>query len=285
MLASRSATKGYRGLAMEGFVARRYARLRDTEAQAADRRRQAVELTQGLGDGARILEIAPGPGFLSIELARLGRYEVMGLDVSHTFVAMAQENADAAGVRATFVHGDVAYMDFDEASFDLVVCQAAFKNFSRPRRALLEIHRVLKDGGRAIIQDMRRDASNRAIDDEVRSMDLGWAASFFTRRVLAGLRRRAYTSDEFEQLAAESAFHGAELRSSGIAIDVRLKKRPAGTRPAPDLSEATSVPRDLGSGAWPSGTTVPGSTSSRPSASDWARTASDSEEARSASTW
>ena len=44
-------------------------------------------------------------------------------------------------------------------SFDLIICRAAFKNFSEPLQALHEMHRVLKPGGKALIMDLRRDAS------------------------------------------------------------------------------------------------------------------------------
>jgi ubiquinone/menaquinone biosynthesis C-methylase UbiE len=225
MAAGYAGTKGYKGLPMEGIVARRYARLRSTPSQIEEWRREAVRLTEGLPSGARILEVAPGPGFFSIELARPGRYEVAGLDISQTFVDIAEENAWRAGVGVDFYLGDVAEMEFPDASFDLIVCQAAFKNFSRPRRALLEMHRVLRPGGRAVIQDMRKDASRAGIRDEVRGMHLSAVGALMTRWILGGLRRRAYTTEQFCQMAEESAFHGGRITTSGIGIEVRLTKR------------------------------------------------------------
>jgi ubiquinone/menaquinone biosynthesis C-methylase UbiE len=218
-------SKGYKGLPMEGVVARRYARLRASGGQLSEWKRQASELTEGVPDGARILDVAPGPGYFAIEVARLGRYDVTGLDISRTFVGIAQLKALESGVHVDFREGDVASMEFADRSFDLIVCQAAFKNFSRPRRALLEMHRVLRDGGTAVIEDLRKDASNSALRDEVSAMRLGRVGSFVTRRILAGLRRRAYTTAQFEQLAAESAFHGGEVRTRGIGMELRLQKR------------------------------------------------------------
>lgn len=37
-------------------------------------------------DDAAVLEVAPGPGYFAVELAKLGRFHVTGLDVSRTFV-------------------------------------------------------------------------------------------------------------------------------------------------------------------------------------------------------
>jgi len=46
-----------------------------------------------------------------------------------------------------------------------------------------------------------------------------------TRKALEMLRRRAYTKEQFERLATASAFGGCEIETSGIGIEVRLKKQ------------------------------------------------------------
>lgn len=216
--------KGYKGLAMEGSVARRYAKLRRSAPQMEAWRKQAAQLTAALPDGTRILEVAPGPGYFAIELARIGRFRVTGLDISHTFVEIARNNAREAGVLVDFFQGDAADMSFAAGSFDWIICQAAFKNFSRPAKAIDEMYRVLSEGGTAIIEDMRKDATNAAIREEVEAMQLGRMSAFVTRRILAGLRRRAYTVAQFEQLAASSAFRAHEIATTGIGVEVRLRK-------------------------------------------------------------
>jgi ubiquinone/menaquinone biosynthesis C-methylase UbiE len=210
---------------MEGFSARKYAELRGSEAQMADYRRQAVRLSDCLPEGASILEVAPGPGYLAVEIARLGRFRVTGLDISRTFVRLATELAAKAGVRADFRHGDATAMPFPADEFDLIVCQAAFKNFVRPVAALDEMHRVLRPGGRAVIEDMSGQASRRAIAREVEAMEVGRMAAFITRLTLAGLRRRAYSPARFEELARRSRFGGAEIGTEGIGLEVRLTKQ------------------------------------------------------------
>lgn len=217
--------KGYKGLPMEGIVARWYATIRRSGSQIEDWRQQAAQLTSGLPDGAHVLEVAPGPGYFAIELARLGRFHVTGLDISHTFVEVARENAQRAGARVDFQHGDASSMPFADGSFDFVICQAAFKNFSRPVQAINEMYRVLGDGGMAVIQDMSGDASGAAINQEVQRMKLGPLNAFMTRQTLLGLRRRAYTKEQFARLAAASTFGGFEIAASGIGVEVRLRKR------------------------------------------------------------
>jgi ubiquinone/menaquinone biosynthesis C-methylase UbiE len=218
-------SKGYKGLPMEGMIARWYAQIRRTESQIADWRQQAAQLTAGLADGADVLEVAPGPGYFAIELAKLGRFRVTGLDISHTFVQLACRHAQQANVQVTFQQGDASHMPFADVSFDLVVCQAAFKNFSRPVRALDEMYRVLRDGGTAVIQDMSGDVTPADIGQEVRRMQLGPLNAFMTRQALLGLRKRAYTQAQFARMAAASTFGGCEIAVSGIGMEVRLRKR------------------------------------------------------------
>lgn len=209
---------------MEGFSARRYARLRGTDTQLQAHRQQAERIAQTLTDGAAVLEVAPGPGYLAVELAKLGAYHVTGLDVSATFVTLAQELAQRAGVAVDFRQGDVAAMPFDDGQFDLIICQAAFKNFSQPLTALDEMYRVLRHGGRAIIQDMSADAGGSAIKSEVAGMNVGGLTRLTTRVILTWLRRRAYSAPQFEELAQRSKFHGATVTAEGIGFEVTVTK-------------------------------------------------------------
>ena len=214
--------KPYRGLAMEGLIARWYAQntrygrgFRET-AQAIDER---------LTPGSTVLEVAPGPGYLAIELARLGSFDITGVDISHSFVQIASENARQAGVTIEFRHGDVANMPFSTDTFDFVVCVAAFKNFSDPVAALDEIHRVLRPGGHASIMDLRKEARLDEINADVRKMQISPLNAMLTRwtfRMM--LLRTAYTREALEAVVARSRFGRGEIIVDGIGFELRLVK-------------------------------------------------------------
>jgi ubiquinone/menaquinone biosynthesis C-methylase UbiE len=172
-----------------------------------------------------VLEVAAGPGYLSIEMARLRRLDVTALDISHTFVEIGSDSARLEGVSVDFQQGDVAKMPFEADSFDLIVCQAAFKNFTLPRTALREMHRVLRTGGTAVIQDMSHGATHADIEEEVKGMDLGRLSSFMTKATLERLRNRAYSPLQFELLVAESPFQTCEITTAGIGLEVRMTKQ------------------------------------------------------------
>src|SRR5438094_1501459 len=214
-----------KGPEMEGPVARWYAKVRGSQSQLEAYRKQAAQLTAGLPEGATVLEVAPGPGYLAIEMARSGRVRVTALDISHTFVQIAGDNARDAGVSVDFRQGDVCSMPFAAGSFDLVVCQAAFKNFTLPRTALAEMHRVLRAGGTAVIQDMSRDATHADIDREVKGMELGRISTFTTTATLEMLKRRAYSAAQLERLANQSPFQTCVISTEGIGLEVRLNKK------------------------------------------------------------
>ena len=215
-------TKPYKGMAMEGLIARWYAR--NTGRSIEPFKKEAQEIAHHLPNGSTVLEVAPGPGFLAIELAKLGSYRIVGLDISKSFVRIATENAAKARVEVTFQDGNASAMPFAPDSFDFIVCRAAFKNFSEPVQALKEMYRVLKPGGRAVIHDLRRDASPDAIKAAVKDMDLSWFNSLLTRWILRWLRRRAYSLDEFRNMAGETPFGTCEIKSDGLGAEVTLRK-------------------------------------------------------------
>jgi ubiquinone/menaquinone biosynthesis C-methylase UbiE len=222
--------KGWKGLGMEGWMARWYTRTRRKDM--ADFHRQAEAAAQYLRSGCDVLDVAPGPGFFAIELAKLGNFRIMGLDVSRTFVEIATRNARAEGVEVDFVQGNAAAMPFPDRAFDFVCCSAAFKNFSEPVKALDEMHRVLRSGGKAVVVDLRKDASldeiDAFVDESGRNRLDAWVTKW-TFRLL--LQKRAYTEDEFRRMAAQSHFGGCEINAGPIGLEVRLTK--AGRQAAP----------------------------------------------------
>lgn len=215
--------KPWKGAGMEGWMARWYTRTRRHDLE--DFRRQAQRVAERLRPGADVLEVAPGPGFFSIELAKLGNFHITGLDVSRTLVEIAQESARAAGVPVDFRQGNASAMPFADQSFDFVYCSAAFKNFSQPVQALDEMHRVLRPGGQAVVQDLRKDVPLDEIDRYVRQSGRTRMDAWMTRLTFrCMLVKRAYTQEQLQQMARQSRFGACHITLGPIGLEVRLTK-------------------------------------------------------------
>lgn len=219
-----SARKPYRGMSMEGGIANWYARL--THKDMPEFEQLAQTLTQDLSPDSRILEIAPGPGYLAVAMAKLGPYKITGLDISQSFVRMASEYAKKEGVSVHFIHGSASDIPLEDCFFDLIVCRAAFKNFSDPLGALNEMHRVLKPGGKAIIIDLRKDTSWQEIASYVDHLKVSRISTWMTKITFKHmLLKRAYTTDAMESLAAQSNFKSSHIVTNPIGMEVQLIRR------------------------------------------------------------
>lgn len=217
------ADKPYKGMGMEGPVARWYARLtgKGMPEFTALAKRVAAELQPG----SSVLEVAPGPGYFAIELAKLGEYRITGLDISETFVEIARANAAKAGVRADFRLGTASHMPFEAETFDFIFCRAAFKNFTLPRQALEEMYRVLKPQGKGLIIDLRRDASKESINQGVDGMRVGLVNGIITKLTFRFmLLKRAYTKSEFEQFLNQASIRDRRIEVNPMGLELTFTK-------------------------------------------------------------
>lgn len=208
---------------IEGVMAKWYA------ANTGEMMQQYVDLAKKvasqLPEGSRVLEVAPGPGYFCIELAKCGSYSITGMDLSRTFVKMAAEKAAQAGARAQFVQGSASNMPFPKETFDFLLCRAAFKNFADPVGALKEMCRVLRPGGTALLIDLSRDAQPNEVSRAVDEMGLSAVNRILTKLAFRTmLIRNAYSRPEFEQMLAQTAFSHVEISGDGMGFEITMKK-------------------------------------------------------------
>ena len=97
------------------------------------------------------LEIGCGTGFFLLNLAQAGVLERGSVtDISPGMVAVAEKNAAELGIPVTGRVADAETLPFDDASFDLVVGHAVLHHVPDVERALREVLRVLRPGGRFV---------------------------------------------------------------------------------------------------------------------------------------
>jgi ubiquinone/menaquinone biosynthesis C-methylase UbiE len=104
--------------------------------------------------GSRVLEVACGPGFLTLAFAERCR-ECVGLDLTDAPLAIAEKNRRERGLsNARFQSGDAERLPFADGEFDVVVCRYAFHHFETPACVLGEMARVCRRDGKVAVEDL-----------------------------------------------------------------------------------------------------------------------------------
>lgn len=210
-------------LGIYGLAAKWYDR-NSRKSRLAEMQRYANEVASHVSKDANILEVAPGPGYLSIELAKKG-FNLTGVEISSDFVKIEKNNAKEANVSVDFKEGNASNIPCEGNCFDFVVCSAAFKNFKEPVKALNEMHRVLKQGGISLIIDMNYDSTPEDLDNEVNKTGMkGFDKHFVKFAFRTFLKQGAYTKEGFETLLKETPFKNYKIKIDGISLYVYLYK-------------------------------------------------------------
>lgn len=102
--------------------------------------------------GRRILDVGCGRGTAEVKLSRLRLTQVdfVAVDLLVDRVVDAQAAAKAHNIDAHFAAADACHLPFPDASFDSVFCVAVLQHIGDVRRAVAEMARVTRPGGRIV---------------------------------------------------------------------------------------------------------------------------------------
>ena len=165
----------------------------------------------------RILEAGTGPGFFAILLCELG-YDVTAIDLTPAMLEEAKKNAGSMSGSIRFMEMNAEALDFEDASFDVVISRNLTWNLPHPDTAYAEWVRVLRPGGLLL------------------NFDANWYAYLFDEKAQA-----AYDQDRIN-----SAERGVWDQNVGENFDVMediARRVPLSSirRPAWDLAELRSL--------------------------------------------
>jgi len=119
---------------------------------AGDDLPRLVELAELRGD-ERMLDVATGGGHTALAFAPHVR-EVVASDLTPDMLAAAEEFIRGRGTEnVTFERADAEDLPFEDVSFDIVACRIAAHHFPDPKSFVREAARVLKPGGRFLLDD------------------------------------------------------------------------------------------------------------------------------------
>ncbi len=104
--------------------------------------------------GLEVIDLGAGEGYCSREMKARGAASVVGVEISSEMVAQARAQEEAGNrLGIEYMVGDITDIPAEDARYDLALAVFVFNYLSmeQSRKALHEIHRVLKPGGRLVV--------------------------------------------------------------------------------------------------------------------------------------
>ena len=178
-------------------------------------------IKNGITEG-NALEIGSGPGYLGLEwLKNTQETALTGLDISSDMISIAERNAKEYGLseRVEYVPGSGETMEFGDELFDAVFTNGSLHEWSEPGKTFNEIWRVLKNGGRVFISDLRRDMF----------LPVKWFLWITTkpREIRPGLVssiNAAYTPDELRELIRGTKLESCRVCGNPFGLNLTGEK-------------------------------------------------------------
>lgn len=110
-----------------------------------------------VASGMKVLDIASGTCDLAMAFARLaGDENVTATDINHEMLACGRDRMRAHGIRSNAVLADAEHLPFEANAFDVVTVSFGIRNMTHKDRALREMLRVLRPGGRLLVLEFSR---------------------------------------------------------------------------------------------------------------------------------
>ncbi|UCD18264.1 MAG: ubiquinone/menaquinone biosynthesis methyltransferase [Candidatus Zixiibacteriota bacterium] len=140
-----------------GDIAPRYDLLNHLMSAGQDMRWRKFAAEHLPDDTRMVLDVACGTGDMSLAvIRRRPEVNVGGLDFVMEMVSLARAKSARAGVSSRIQHvvGDAMCLPFDDDRFDAAIVAFGFRNMPERARALGEMRRVVRSGGRVMVLEM-----------------------------------------------------------------------------------------------------------------------------------
>jgi len=173
--------------------------------------------------GGDVLEVGPGPGYLGLEWMKSSKdSHLTGVEISPAMIRIAQKNAREYGFgddKVCYVQGNAMKIPFSDRTFDAVFSNGSLHEWEMPERVFGEIYRVLKDGGRFMVSDLKRDISMPVrffmkTGTKPRHMQAGLDSSI----------NAAYTVSELQEIIKSTHFGSITVSANPFGLVVMGKK-------------------------------------------------------------
>jgi demethylmenaquinone methyltransferase/2-methoxy-6-polyprenyl-1,4-benzoquinol methylase len=200
--------------AMFDAIAGRYDLLNRLMSFGSDRRwRRQMVAALGLRAGDRVLDLATGTGDVALEILRQEpAAQVVGLDPSAAMLAVGRRKVAARGLDAsiTLLEGDAQAIPFPDGRFASTTIAFGIRNVPDRARALREMARVTRAGGRVGILELGEPRAWMA------RVHVHWAVPRLGA-LLSGSREYAYLQESMARFPPAEDF-SRQLQESGLRV-------------------------------------------------------------------
>ena len=140
-------------------VARQYDVMNDVMSMGLHRIWKAFTIGRaGIRAGAKVLDIAGGTGDLARAMAKRAgpTGEVWLTDINEAMLAIGRDRLIDSGLMLPVALADAEHLPFPERTFDVVTVAFGLRNMTHKDRALVEMHRVLRPGGKLLVLEFSK---------------------------------------------------------------------------------------------------------------------------------
>jgi ubiquinone/menaquinone biosynthesis C-methylase UbiE len=190
----------------------------------------------GLRDTISVVELGSGPGFVTEKLLRVfPRLDMTCVEIDPDLVTYASEHLKKSGFRRyRIVQASIGDTGLPRDSYDFAIVRLLIEHLSDPVKALKEIYRILKPGGKVVLVDNDFDIHLATYPPipELRELYEAYCQARCAEggnprigRQLPGLLKKAgFTNIDFEIICAHNEIVGDEvfLKSQGVGIPSKL---------------------------------------------------------------
>ncbi len=106
----------------------------------------------GINHDDVVVDFGCGPGYFTVEIGRRAR-KTIGVDISLEMLEKARKTATKAGVTVDFIQSNGERVELPSNSVDLILLVHVYHEIADKEKALLEFRRILREGGRVVIQE------------------------------------------------------------------------------------------------------------------------------------
>ena len=141
---------------MFAAIVPRYDAINSLMTLGLDRRWRRRTVLMAEPCGAVALDIATGTGELAFEMVRQGALTVIGADFCFEMLQAARSKAAEQRIKSnlSLVGADAMRLPFADGTFDCVVNGFMLRNVDKLSETFVELHRVLRTGGRLVCLDL-----------------------------------------------------------------------------------------------------------------------------------